>query len=173
MVQGKVQFLSGDFGAAKQSFLGAREHAEAHADHRHLSHIAGDIGNCCMALGDLKAAQGWLERAVAHAREREQPALEASWLVEQGKIAMVQGATEDADRLAREALKIARPRDHRLTVFRAEWLRHRVARQTRPEEPDPERVARLHALFRQLDEHEGIDEIVEYKQSVRRAPEGG
>jgi len=173
MVQGKVQYLSGEFGAAKQSFLDARSQAEAHADPRHLSHIAGDIGNCCMALGDREAAQGWLERAVAHAREHKQPALEASWLVELGKIAMVRGAAEDADRLAQQALKLARPRDHQLTVFRAEWLRHRVTVQTRPGEPDRERAVLLEELSRQLDEHEGIDEIIEYREFVRRAREGG
>ncbi len=168
MVKGKALCLGEDFGEAKQAFVEAREQAAIHDDQQHMSHIAGNIGTCCVALGDIGEAREWIERAVEYSRRFKQPALEASWLVEQGRIAMLQDRTAEADSLGREALKIARPRGHNLTVFRAEWLRHRVARAERPESSDRERVSLLRELFPQLDEHAGVDEIVEFKQTVLR-----
>lgn len=173
MVKGKALFLGGEYPSAKEAFLEAHRQAEAHEDHQHLSHIAGNTGSCCMALGESGEARRWIERAVSLAREHEQPALEASWLVELGKIALVEGDAARADALAVAALNIARPREHRLTIFRAEWLRHRVARETRPDEPAEARMALLHELFQQLDEHEGVDEIVEFKKTNLGAPEAG
>lgn len=170
IVKGKALYLGQDFGEAKQAFVEAREQAAAHDDQQHMSHIAGNIGNCCVALGDIGEAREWIERAVEFSRRFEQPALEASWLVELGRIAMLQHRTTEADSLAQAALKIARPSGHNLTVFRAEWLRHRVARPERSESSDRERVALLRKLFLQLDEHEGVDEIVEFKQTVLRTP---
>jgi hypothetical protein len=126
-----------------------------------------------MSLGDAQGAQSSIEQAVRLAREQKQLALEASWLVESGKIALARGDAREADRLAQAALKIARPREHGLTVFRAEWLRHLVARRIRPDEPIEARVSLLRNLFRQLDDHEGVDEIVEFKNTILRAPEGG
>ena len=91
-----------------------------------------------------------------------------------GTVALVIGGSAtlaaEAESLAQSALKIARPRGHSLTVFRAEWLRHRVAGANGLERPDRERIALLKELFLQLDEHEGVDEIVEFKQTVLRTP---
>jgi len=173
MVKGKALYLGKEFEAAKQAFLEARRQADAHGDRQHLSHIAGDLGSCYMSLGDTDRAQGWIEKAVRLAREHEQPALEASWLVELGKTAFARGEAQEADRLAACALEIARPREHRLTIFRAEWLRHRVARRTHPDDPDEVRVHLLQELFRQLDEHEGVDEIVDFKKTIPRPAAGG
>ncbi len=53
MVQGKASYLADEFGAAKQAFLEGREQAATHDDQQHMSHIAGNIGNCCVALGDM------------------------------------------------------------------------------------------------------------------------
>ena len=171
MVRGKTQYLDHEFAEAKQSFLAAREQAEAHGDGQHQSHIAGNIGNCCLAMEDTEGAQRWIEQALQLARQNRQPALEASWLVELGKLAILRGEAAHADELAQEALQIARPRDNQLTEFRAEWLRHRVAL-TRSQKADAARQARLAELFRQLGEHEGIDEIVEYKESALGQSEG-
>jgi tetratricopeptide (TPR) repeat protein len=173
MVKGKAVFLAGEFDEAKQTFLRARQQAEAHGDRQHLSHIAGDVGSCCQALGDLAEAQNWTEQAVQLARERKQPALEASWLVELGKIRLECGDAKEADRLARAALDIAAPAEHRLTVFRAEWLRHRIVRRESPDASDASRVHLLEQLFRQLDQHEGIDEIVEFRDTILRARDAG
>jgi transcriptional regulator with XRE-family HTH domain/Tfp pilus assembly protein PilF len=173
MVKGEALYLGEQFEAAKQVFLEARRQAETHRDQQHLSHIAGNIANCTMSLGDADEAHSWIAQAIRHAREQGQPALEASWLVESGKFALARGDPQEADRLAEAALKIARPREHGLTVFRAEWLRHHVACRLRPDEPTEARVSLLRELFRQLDEHEGVDEIVEFKNTVLRAPEDG
>jgi len=173
MVKGKAVYLAGEFDQAKQTFLRARQEAETHGDRQHLSHIAGDLGSCCQALGDVVEAQSWTEQAVELARERKQPALEASWLVELGKIRLERGDAKEADRLARAALEIAGPAEHRLTVFRAEWLRHRVMKLDSPAEEDASRVQRLEQLFRQLDQHEGIDEIVEFRDTILRATDEG
>ena len=173
LVKGKALYLGKEFEAARQAYLEARRQADAHDDRQHLSHIAGNIGSSCMALGDADRARGWIEKAVSLAREHEQPALEASWLVELRKTAFARGEAQEADRLAACALEIARPREHRLTIFRAEWLRHRVARRTRPGDPDEVRVRLLQELFPQLEEHEGVDEIVDFKKTIPRAPAGG
>lgn len=168
MVKGKALFLGENFADAKEAFVEARVHAAAHDDHKHQSHIAGNIGNCCVALGQIDEARGWIDKAIELSRLYRQPALEASWLVELGRIALLQGHTGEADRLACAALKIARPNEHTLTVFRAEWLRHRVAHLAGPESPDPNRVKLLRELFLQLDQHEGVDEVMEFKQTVWR-----
>jgi transcriptional regulator with XRE-family HTH domain len=169
MARGKVRYLSQDYPAAKQAFLVARRQAEAAGDRLHLSHIAGNIGSCCLALSQPDEGREWLERALALAREHGQPALEASWLVELGKQALARGEAAEADRLALEALRIAGPREHELTRFRAEWLRHRVS-VARAEAPDAERLALLGELHRKLGDHEGVDEIVDYRQAAAGRP---
>jgi len=173
LVKGKTLYLAHDYSAAKDTFLEARRQAEIHGDHSHLSHIAGDLAQCCVSLGEIEEAASWIDRAVRLAREHKQPALEGNWLVESGKIALARGDAEEADRLAQAALKIARPRDHALTMFCAEWLRYRVARLTRPDDSPAGQLRRLHELFQRLDEHEGVDEIVEYKRTILRAIERG
>lgn len=173
MVKGKASFIGGDHGAAKQSFLDARKHAEANHDHRHLTHIAGDIGSCCLALGETEDAQRWIEQAVSLARENKQPALEASWLVELGKIMRGREEYDEAERLASTALKLASARDHALTVFRAEWLRHRLQLARGTTDPDRLRLARLKELFKELGEHDGVEEIVEFREAMMRSSDGG
>jgi transcriptional regulator with XRE-family HTH domain len=173
MVRGKVHYLAREYAAAKRAFRHARLQAEGHGDRQHLSHIAGNLGNCCLALGEEAEAREWLERAVSLAREHRQPALEASWLVELGKLDLARGGAEEADRRARAALEIARPNRHQLTLFRAEWLRHLVARRLRPDDPDGERMALLRELHHELGEHEGVEEIVEYKRTAQVPDVGG
>jgi hypothetical protein len=100
---------------------------------------------------------------------RKQPALEASWLIELGRIVLDQGETRKADANAQAALRIARPREQTLTIFRAEWLRHLVVRTEKPTRPDSSRMAKLRKLFMQLDQHEGVDEIQEFRRVALRA----
>jgi transcriptional regulator with XRE-family HTH domain len=172
IVDGRVRFLSGRFEEARAAFLDARRCADESGDRQHLTHIDGNVGVCWMHLGDLTRAREWLDRALGHARENTQPALEASWLVEIGKVALASGDPTEADRLALAALRIARPREHSLTVFRAEWLRHRVVERTAGAADGP-RLETLRKLLLQLDQHEGIEEIQEFKQSLLRARSGG
>jgi tetratricopeptide (TPR) repeat protein len=173
MVKGKTLHLANDFAAAKQAFLEARRQAEANRDHSHLSHIAGNLAQCSMSLGEIDEATTWIEQAVRLAREHKQPALEGNWLVESGKIAMTRGDTDEANRLAQDALKIAGPREHSLTMFCAQWLRYRVARRIRPDDSLEGHARMLHQLFQRLDEHAGVAEIVEYKDTILRSPEEG
>jgi transcriptional regulator with XRE-family HTH domain len=168
MAQGRVLYESKKFEEARQTFLEARSHAEAASDDKHLTHIEGNVGTCWLALGDLGEARRWLERAAERARDQKQPPLEASWLVELGKIAESERRWDDAERLARAALRIARPRDLALTVFRAEWLRHRLLVRERPNAADRQRLELLRQLFERLEEHQGIAEIREFKDTVLR-----
>ena len=169
MVHAHVLFLSGEYESARMAFLEARKYAKLAGDEQHLTHIEGDVGMCCVELGQIADARKWVVRAVERARQQTQPALEASWLVELGKIACSQDALEEADGYANAALQIAKPREHLMTVFRAEWLRHRIARRLRPDDPDRHRLAHLRKLYLDLDQHEGVDEIQEFKKTVMRA----
>ena len=80
---------------------------------------------------------------------------------------------DDATKLVQAALRIALPHDHSLTVFRAEWLLHKLNLRIKPGVPDRKRLARLHELFLELDQHEGIEEIQEYKAVVLRGTQDG
>jgi transcriptional regulator with XRE-family HTH domain len=174
MVQGRTRFLAEEFEEAKEAFLQARRCALEGADEQHLAHIEGNIGSCWIAQGELEQGRAALERAVELAKKRGQPHLEASWAVELGKIAITEDRLDDARKLAQTALRIARPREHSLTVFRAEWLLHRLNLRIKPGAPDRRRLTRLHELFLELDQHEGIEEIQEYKAVVlRRTQDGG
>lgn len=169
LVMGRVHFLAGRHEEARLAFLEARQQVAITGDVRHLTHIEGNIGMCRLAQGDVAEASLWIERAVALAREHEQPALEASWLVELGKIALREERPDDANALAQAALRVAQPRDHHLTIFRAEWLQHRIAVRRDPGATDRQRLAALRELFSQLDQHEGIEEINEFKHAILSA----
>lgn len=169
MVQGHVHYLRGEFEEAKQAFMRARQLANASGDLQHSSHIDGDIGMCWLAQGELDQARTWVEGAIEHARKRRQPALEASWLVELGKIAFAQGRIDEADTQARSALRLARPDEHFMTVFRAEWLRQRVVERKGAGEVDPRRLGLLKSLFVQLRQHESIEEIGEFRRRFESA----
>ena len=119
---------------------------------------------CWLAQDNLREARKWIQRAVGLAHEDKQPTLESSWLVELGHLALRQGRLEEADRHAVAALRIARPREHNLTIFRGEWLRYLVTRRIDPTEVDRERLLALNELHHQLDEHEGIEEIHEFRE---------
>jgi transcriptional regulator with XRE-family HTH domain len=168
----RVEYLAGNYDKARQEFFEARKQAELAGDDHHLTHIDGDIGMCWLAQGQSAEAHKWISYAVDSARRRSQPALEASWLIELGKIELGKGRFEEADEYALAALRIAVPRDHHLTIFRAEWLRHRVVEQTNPHDKDIKRLTYLRKLFMHLDQHEGIEEIQEFRKTAMRSMEG-
>ncbi len=168
MVKGRVYYLSAEFEQARRAWLEARRLANEAKDLYHLTHIEGDIGMCWEGQGRLDDARKWLRRAVDLARQQGQPALEASWLVELGKLAFREEKFNDADGFAQSALKIARPREHYLTIFRGEWLRHRILRQLDPRRSDRQRLVSLRQLYLLLDQHEGIDEVQEFKKTAMR-----
>ncbi len=169
IVMGRVHYLSGDFEQARQAFLEARKYAREADDTRHLTHIEGDIGMCWFEMDKVDEARRWIRRAVELARQYKQPALEASWVVELGKIARCEGAHDEADNYACAALRIAKPLEQFLTIFRAEWLRHLTLRETDPSNADRHRMAYLRRLYQQLDQHEGIDEVQEFRKSALRS----
>jgi len=168
MVKGRVLYLAGSYEEAREAWEQARDLAAEAGDTRHRTHIEGDIGMCWLALGQPEQAESCLQQAVELAREYKQPALEASWLVELGKLAFAGDRMDSADRFATEALALSEPHEQVLTIFRAEWLRFRVQSQRANATSDTERLDRLRKLFLLLDQHEGIDEVQEFKKAAHR-----
>ena len=173
MVQGRTRYLAQEFDEAREAFLQARRYAMEGADEQHLAHIEGNIGSCWIALNKLEQGRAAIERAVELAKKRGQVHLEASWAVELGKIAITEERLDDARKLAQAALRIALPRDHSLTIFRAEWLLYKLNLRIEPGVQDRRRLTRLRELFLELDQHEGIEEIQEYKAVVLRGTRDG
>jgi len=169
VVKASSLYLAGNYEDARAAYLEARTRAIAAKDRKHQTHIEGNIGACWLGLGQVAEARTWVRRAIDLAREENQPALEASWLVELGKIAAQEKRYDEADTYAQAALRLAKPREHWMTVFRAEWLRHRLVKLVDPDQTDRHRMAYLRKLFLLLDRHEGIEEVLEFKQKVMRA----
>jgi tetratricopeptide (TPR) repeat protein len=168
IVMGRVHYLAKEFEQARHDFLEARKFAREAGDTRHMTHVEGDIGMCWLELKQVEEARRWIRRAVELAQRHAQPTLEASWLVELGKIALREGVHEEAESYAGAALRIAKPREQHLTIFRAEWLRHLVVRATDPSSTDRHRLAYLRKLYQQLDQHEGIEEVQEFRKTALR-----
>lgn len=168
MAKARVLYLAEEFEQARQAFLRARERAREANDSRHLTHIEGDVGMCWLGLGQVGEATKWLRRAVDLAREQSQPAMEASWLIELGKIRFAEEKPDEAESLAVAALRIAKPREIHLTIFRAEWLLHCIGKAGPSESPDRHRLHYLRKLYGQLDQHEGIEEIQQFRQTALR-----
>lgn len=167
-VKAKVHYMIESFEDAKQAYMRARSLAIEAGDLQHLTHNEGNIGMCWWEQGNIEEAAGWLSRAVERARKQAQPALEASWLVELGRMALQQGRLEEADSYAQSGLRIAKSREHYLTIFRAEWLRHLVQRRKSPGKSDRPRLQYLRKLYLHLDQYEGIEEIQEFKKTALR-----
>lgn len=168
MVRARVQYISDEFEDSRLSFLEARKQAHLAKDSSHMTHIEGDIGMCWLGMGRTEEARKWVRRAVELAREHSQPALEASWLVALGKISYKANSLDDANSYANAAMRIAKPRELQLTIFQAEWLCHRIARKRDPDFPDRHRLAYLRKLFLHLDQHDGVEEVREFRASALR-----
>jgi len=161
---GEVLAASGKPTEAHDAFLEARRLVRATDDTHHTIKVEGNIGQCLHELGRHAQARRRYLVAIALARRYEVPISEALWWVELGRLALDRGNPEEADVCAAAALGIAKPNDDRLTCFRAEWLRHLVQRQLRPEEPDRHRLAYLKRLYVQLEQHHGVEEIGQFKK---------
>ncbi|MDH3626843.1 MAG: helix-turn-helix domain-containing protein [Acidobacteriota bacterium] len=168
MVRARVQYISEEFEESRQSFLEARKQARAAGDTSHMTHIEGDIGMCWLGMGRTDEARKWVRRAVDLAREHSQPSLEASWLVALGKIAFQSTAFDEAESFANAAMRISKPRELQLTTFQAEWLCHCIARKRSPDLPDRHRLAYLRKLYLHLDQHEGVEEVREFRAIALR-----
>jgi len=171
VVKANSLFYSERFEDARQAYLEARKLAVEAGDRAHQTHIEGNIGMCWLKQGQLSEARTWVRRAIDLARDGGQPTLEASWLVELGNLAFQERRTDEADGYAQAAIRIAKPLDHHMTVFRAEWLRHRIVKSKDPKDVDRHRLAFLRKLLLLLDQHDGIEDVQEFKQTVLRASE--
>lgn len=170
-VKASSLYLSGKYDQARRDYLEARKCAVESNDRKHQTHLEGNIGMCWLGLGQVAEARTWVRRAIELARREAQPVLEASWLVELGKIATQEKRYDEADGYAQAALRLAKPLEHQMTVFRAEWLRHRLVKLRNPERNDRHRLAYVRKLFQLLDRHEGVEEVLEFKQMVMLATE--
>ena len=172
VVKASSLYLSGKYEEARQAYLEARKRAVDSRDRKHQTHIEGNIGMCWLALGQIAEARTWVRRAIELARKETQPTLEASWLIEMGKIVASEKRFDEADGYAQAALRLVKPLNHEITIFRAEWLRHQLFKQTNPDQADRHRMAYLRKLFLVLDQHEGIEEVREFKKMTMHASEG-
>ncbi len=165
--QGEILFVAGELEQATECFLTARKQLADGGDTRHASHVEGNVGLCWAGRGNLAKARVWLRRGLELAREQCLPILEARWLLELGKVGLGEGKPDEADRYALASLAIARPREHWLSIFRAEWLRHRVVTdrvgKEHAKKEDRSRLARLRKLMVHLADHKGEAEIREFE----------
>jgi len=171
---GEVVYVSEEFERATEVFVEARDLLREGGDHGHASHVEGNIGLCWAARGETERARNWFRRALELSRKQVLPILEARWLTELGKLTLSTGTGKarraEADRYALAALAIARPRDHWMSIFRAEWLRHGVVAaefgKKNARERDRSRLARLRKLMVHLADHTGESEISEYESLI-------
>jgi transcriptional regulator with XRE-family HTH domain len=168
-VRAKVYYMSRAFEEAKLAYIESRRLAKISGDEKHLTHTEGNIGLCWWEQGHVSEARKWIMRAMEHARRQKQPALEAAWVIELGRIALQAHRLEEAEKYARAALKIGRPLEHNLTIFRAEWLLHLIVKEADPDNGDRHRLHYLRKLFLHLDQYEGIEEIQEFKRTALRS----
>jgi tetratricopeptide (TPR) repeat protein len=164
--KGNALYRSGRPAEARQAYLRAQPLSRGARDHHNLTKIEGNIGSCLFDLGRVAQARARFIRAVDLARKHGDPAAEAMWLVELGRVALADGETDEADKYAQAALRIARPAGHDLTVFRAEWLLHRSCRHRRPDGSDRHRLACLRKLYARVKGNRTCDEVTEFKSQI-------
>ena len=131
-----------------------------------MVHIEGNIGSCLLAMGKIEHARERFAAAVDLARKHREPALEASFLIELGGVELAKGDLDKSAGHAEAALRIAKPADHVLTIFRAEWLKHKVASTRDPEVSDRHRLAYLRKLHGWLGDHRGVEAVREFEEST-------
>lgn len=166
MQKGNILHRLKEYEEARQAFLQARRFALSARDYHDLVRIEGNIGACLFDLGRHAAAGKQFIKAVDLARKHADPAMEASWLVELGRLALHGGALDDADRYASAALRIAKPSEQVLTIFRAVWLQHLIAERRNPADRDRHRLAHLKRLYVRVRNHQGLDVIQEFTRTV-------
>lgn len=163
---GNLLYRFGKFEEARKAFLEAYSFARRARDYHELVKLEGNIGACLFELGRLALARKRFIKAVELARKYSDPAMEASWLVELGHTLVAEDRHEEAARYAEAALRIAKPKEHYLTTFRAEWLLHCIVRRRTPEDPDRHRLAYLRKLYPRVKEHKTVPAILEFKRDV-------
>ncbi len=162
--KGNILYRVKKFEEARDAFLRAREFAEEGQDHRTVASAEGNAGACLAALGRKSGARKHFNTAVNMARKHGDPAAEAFWLLELGRLALSEGTLDEADRYVGDALRIARPSDRVLTIFRAVWLQRQGVRRRGGKDPDRHRQAFLRKLYTRVKVHKGVDEIEEFER---------
>lgn len=165
IVKGETFFALRRFEDARAAFSLARKLVRQARDRKHAINVEGNLGASLLGLGRRALARQRFARAVRLAKEHDVPAAEAFWLVELGRVLLEEGKLEEAEAHARAALRIAKPADQALTIFRAEWLRHLVSR-ARGSAGDRHRLAYLRKLYVRVREHRGLSVIREYEAAM-------
>lgn len=170
--RGNVLFRSGQPAEARRAFLEARKLLSGTSDYHHQIRVEGSLGACLLELGKRDSARQRFRKAVDLARKHHEPAMEASWLVELGRLALADGELDDAETYAGAALRIAKPAELYLTIFRAEWLRHLIVLERDPQAPDRHRLAYLRRLYARIQDHRGLDVVKEFEAAALRTTKG-
>ncbi len=166
MVKGEALNASGRFADAASAFEGALTLAREAGDTYHIAHIEGDIAACLLGMGKTAEAKMQLVRAIETARGYGVSAVEASWLVLLGRLALDAGNIDEAEAHARSALLIAKPKNQLLTVFRAEWLRHLAIIRRDPGSRDRQRLSYLRKIYEYVKDHQGVEDLREFREAV-------
>ena len=104
--RGLVLIQAERFEEARQELVRAREFVVQAEDERHMPHVEGHLGICWLKLGKPRQASEHIARAVKIAHRSRLPALEATWLVELGRIALAEADYDNAERYATRALRV-------------------------------------------------------------------
>ncbi len=171
--KGNVLYRSGRFEEARNAFVDAVPKARAARDHHGLVQLEGNVAACLLDLGRVAPAKKRFMRAVSLARRHGDLAMEASWLIELGRVCTLHenGGLDEGERYGQAGLHIARENGHELTVFRAEWLLHLVALERDSEALDRHRIAHLRRLYPRVKAHRAQDAVREYERQVLRIGE--
>lgn len=165
MQLGQVLVRAERFEEARTAYLEARRFAIQARDPLNRVRIEGAVGSCLFALGRHAQAEKRFRTAVDLARKYDDPAAEARWLIELGRLALLAGRLDEADRLAVASLRLSKAAGRALAIFLGEWLRHQIAGR-RPAQPaDRHRVAFLKRLYFRVQEHTGIDGVREFRET--------
>ncbi len=163
---GTILYAWGKYEEARDAFLKAGVQFREAEDHVYQIHVQGNVGSCLARLGRTDQARRRFLQAVELSRKKQVPASEAFWLVELGRACFEERGYDEADRYAEVALRIAKPRGHQLTVFRAELLRHRISTARDVSNGNRHRLAYLRRLYSGLRDHAGVEEIQWYKANI-------
>lgn len=164
--KGAVLHRGKRFDEALRAYAHAREFSTNAQDFRNLIIVEGSIGSCLVDLGKKGAARKQFVKSIELSRKHQDPAAESSRLVELGRLSLAEGDLDEADTLACAALRIAKPTERYLTIFRAEWLRHLIVSTKNPRSPDRHRVAYLRKLYPRVKGHRTADAVSEFERRM-------
>jgi DNA-binding SARP family transcriptional activator len=109
-ILGDVELLAGNIVRAETAFQWlCHELAEIHA-YSHLASRAGDLAEVLYLLGRLDESAEWIQVAETHSAADDVDAL-IRWMPVRAKIRARDGALEDAEALARDAVRLAQTTD--------------------------------------------------------------